>query len=369
MRNIRSHIVCLTLCLLGSLAGAAAVVGAVAANGAEHGRLTQCLAGERMDLVVLPAGFPGDGQAPTLPPEVAERVAAQPGIQHVRQVLGGTVHAGARPLQAVAFPADGLPMLPLVSGRLPSKPTEAVLDRSTAASLGLEVGDALPTTGQRGNVSIFHISGLVTIDMDERYIARGAIGLQPGSTADLLGSAALNGLQVTVTDDAQPTEIRARITRALGPGPSVFTRQDIAARRTPDAQIVTVGLAVLGLTVLLFAAAVSTTTYGRLRETWRRSPKRTIAEHGVGPLRRLMTFDRLIGLPIALVSGLAIGAGLLVVLAGIGADLPCTGVYSIMSIAVLIPLATFVAAMALAPIPARLQKVLRRRQAARRSRA
>ncbi|NUT38428.1 MAG: hypothetical protein HOV86_00445 [Thermoactinospora sp.] len=338
------------------MGGAVAVAGALGLNGAEHGRFTQCFAGQSMSIVVLPAGFPGKDKAPELPPGTPAQVETVPGVSHVEEVYGGPLETGSRPLAGIILPEGGLPMLPLVSGTLPASARDAVLDRSTASALGLRPGDRFPVSGATGRTTDLRLSGIIGIDMDTRQIVRGAVGLGPQTARSLMGRPELNGMQLTVAGTATPSTVRDLVAAKLGPGPEVFTRKEFAARRDLDAQILTVSLAVLGLTVLLFAAAISSITYGRLRESWLRPPNKAIAKHGLGPIRKLMTFDRVIGLPIALISGVAIGTGTLVVLSALGADMSCTGVYSVLGLTVLIPTSAFFLAMFLAPIPSLLHK-------------
>lgn len=353
---VRTHVISLTLCLIIAVAGSSLIVAALVVNGAEQGRFTQCFTSERMDLVVLPAGFPAvmGERAPSK--ATLNQLRAVPGVDVVREVRGGPVRLfDATPrtpaLEAVTLPETGLPMLPLVAGSLPDAPSDIVLYEETAKELNVGVGSTVTFASAKGTPVRLHVTGLIDIDMDERMMPKGTVGMNTAAAAQLFQPMELQGLQVTLDTAASPTEVRNQTSALLGTGYSVFTRQDIAARRDIDAQVTTIALAVLGLTCILTAVIVSCSTFGRVRETYIRPADELVAAHGRSTLRRMVIFDRLVGLVIATASGVAMAAGLLVLLASMGADLPCTSVMSTTGVVTIIPIAAYAFAMSTAPIP------------------
>lgn len=353
---VKSHVVSLALCLIAAVTGSVLIVAALLNNGAEQGRFTQCFSSERMDLVVLPSSFPAaiDERPPTAHQLAKLRGIA--GLNAVREVRGGPVHLFRAPphgpgLQAVALPDSGLPMLPLIEGHLPASPSDIVLYQDTADRLNVGIGDTVTFASAKGTPVKLHVSGLIDVDMDARMMPRGTVGMSQQAAAQLFQPLELQGLQLTLDSGASPTAVRNAASAVLGTHYSVYTRQDIAARRAVDDQVTTIALAVLGLTFILTAVTVSCTMYGRLRESYVRPAEDVVDEHGKEPVRRLLAFDRLVGLVISAASGVAMAAGLMVLLASMGADLPCSSVMSMSGVAIVIPLAAYAFAMSTAPIP------------------
>ncbi|MFI9553939.1 hypothetical protein [Nonomuraea endophytica] len=351
---------CLAACLAAVIAGSALIVGAWIGNGTESGRLTQCFSAERMDLAVLPAGFPQEGEPPQIPGRTIAALRALPGVSAVREVRGGTVQANwplsdATRMEVVALPANGLPMLPIVHGKPPAADGETVVDDATADSYGLQVGSTVTVTDPRGAPVHLRVSGVLQVDMDKSMIARGTLGLNPQSAAALVSPIRLSGLQVTLDSASLAGPVRDQVAGALGSGYNVYTRQDIAARRSADAGVLSIALATLGMTVTTVGAAASCATLGRLRSYLRQPTGAQVATQGRRRIRRMMAYDRLIGFATAATAGAGLVIGTLVLLAGSGADLPCLSVFAISSTLMLLPMSAYVCAMFLAPIPALLR--------------
>ncbi|MFI6900209.1 hypothetical protein ACIBKY_03050 [Nonomuraea sp. NPDC050394] len=351
---------CLAACLAAVIAGSALIMGAWIGNGTESGRLTQCFSSERMDLAVLPAGFPREGGPPQIPVRTIAALRALPGVTAVREVRGGTVQANwpladATPMEVVALPANGLPMLPIVHGEPPATDGETVVDDATAVSYGLRVGSTVTVTDPRGALVHLRVSGILQVDMDKSMIARGTLGLNPQTAAALVSPIKLSGLQVTLDSASLAGPVRDQVAGELGSAYTVHTRQDIAARRSADAGVMSIALATLGMTATTVGAAASCSTLGRLRSYLRQSAGAQVAVQGRRRIRRMMVYDRLIGFATAATAGAGLVIGTLVLLAGSGADLPCLSVFAISSTLMLLPLAAYTCAMVLAPIPALLR--------------
>ncbi|MBB5074708.1 ABC transporter permease [Nonomuraea endophytica] len=351
---------CLAACLAAVITGSALIVCAWIGNGTESGRLTQCFSSERMDLAVLPAGFPHEGEPPQIPGRTIAALRALPGVSAVREVRGGTVQANwpladATPMEVVALPANGLPMLPIVHGKPPTTDGEAVVDDATADSYGLQVGSTVTVTDSHGAPVHLRVSGFLQVDMDKSMIARGTLGLKPQKAAALVSPIRLSGLQVTLDSASLAGPVRDQVADALGSGYNVYTRQDIAARRSADAGVLSIALATLGMTATTVGAVASCATLGRLRSYLRQSAGAQVATQGRRRIRRMMVYDRLIGFATAATAGAGLVIGTLVLLAGSGADLPCLSVFAISSTLTLLPLSAYVCAMFLAPIPALLR--------------
>ncbi|MFI6292989.1 ABC transporter permease [Nonomuraea sp. NPDC050790] len=351
---------CLAACLAAVVTGSVLIVTAWIGNGTESGRLTQCFSSERMDLAVLPAGFPAQGTPPPIPTQTIAALRTIPGVSAVREVRGGTVHASwpqanATPMEVVALPANGLPMLPVIGGRPPAAHGEAVVDEETAASYGLGVGSTVTVTDPRGALVDLRVSGVLQVDMNKDMIVRGTLGLTPQTAATLVSPIRLSGLQVTLDSASLAGPVRDQVADRLGAGYTVYTRQDVAAKRSADAGVLSIVLATLGMTVTTVGAVASCSTLGRLRSYLRQSAGAQVATQGRRRIRRMMVYDRLIGFATATTAGAGLVIGTLVLLAGSGADLPCLSVFAISSTLMLLPLAAYGCAMVLAPIPALLR--------------
>lgn len=358
--SVKAHVISLTVCLVLAVSGVGLIVAAVLTNGAEHGRFTQCFSSERMDLAVLHGGFPNIIEMTDLKPSTLAALRSIPGVDAVKEVRGGLVHlfgaASTEELEAVALPDGGLPMVPLVAGSLPLKPSQVVMYEQTAKQLGVRIGDTVTFASAKGDPVNLRVVGLINIDVDHELLTKGTIGLNTQTAAQLFEPMQLQGLQITLDARTNATATRTAVAKTLGSDYSVYTRQDIAAKRSIEAEILTIALSVLGLTCILAATFISCTTYGRVNESCLKPAGELVAEHGRKALRRLLIFDRFVGLVISTASGVAMAAGLLVLLASMGADLPCMNVMSMTGITVLIPLAAYAFAMSTAPLPSMLKR-------------
>ncbi|WP_344880123.1 ABC transporter permease [Nonomuraea antimicrobica] len=340
----------LVLCLVTTVIGTGFVIAGLMNDGAETRRLLQCVSPERADLVVLPVTLPGDLSAPRPPLGALADLESISGVDAVREVGGGVLRTVAprAELQVIALPKEGLALLPLIEGSLPDGDGQAVLDHETARAHGASVGSTI----RAGTAAPIEVSGIIDVDLDESMILRGTLGLTRTAAERLLGPLELQGLQVTLDPGAPPGVVRDQMSRRLGPGFEVYTWQDLAARRNVEAQIMSVGLTVLGLTALLMATGLGYGLYGRLRTPWGSDP---VAEHGRGAMRRLLTFDRAFAGALVPTSGMAMATGLLVLLTGMRAELPCANVLAIWTAVALAPIAVTVFALRKAPIAALLR--------------
>lgn len=357
--RVRAHFWALSLCLLGTLAGALLIGAAIHGGGAAEDRFLKCYGGQRLDLAVLPAET-ATSTRPQLPWPSIKQVAAVDGVASVRAILGGPVRVkteGSSPAeaQATVLPAGGLPLIRVIDGALPTRPDEAVLDEVTAKTLVVHVGSTVIADDKSGRPVHLRLSGIVDVDMNQDLLYRGVLGVSPELAHRLVGRLTVGGLEVTLDPEQVPGPVRQRIAQAVGARYSVLTLQDVIAHRT-DVQVLTLALATLGVTSLLASMATSSTTSGRIQDTLKLDASRIIAKYGAHEIRKVLVFDRVIGLIAAIIAGIALTAGILVLLSIMGADLPCTSVYSISVLTVVLPVVVFAVAISTAPVVALMRK-------------
>ncbi|MFI6597167.1 hypothetical protein ACIBHX_12970 [Nonomuraea sp. NPDC050536] len=358
--RVQAHCWALALCLLGTLAGAFLVGAAIHSGGAAEDRFLQCFGTQRIDLAVVPADM-DTGTRPTPAGSPIRRISSIDGVSSVRQILSGPVWvraegSSAAAVQAALLPEDGLPLIHMIDGSPPARPDEAVLDEMTAKSLGVEPGDTLITNDKAGTPLRLRLSGVVEIDVNADLMRKGVLGVGPELAHRLVGRLTVGGLQVTLDHGQAPAPVRQRIAQVVGPHYDVLTLQDVSARRSADSQVLTLSLATLGVTSLLASMAIACATSGRIQDTLQLDASHVIAKYGAAEIRKLIVFDRVVGLVTAIIAGMALTAGVLVLLSMMGADLPCSSVYSISVLTTLLPVIAFGVAISTAPVVALMRK-------------
>lgn len=358
--RVRAHCWALALCLLGTLAGAFLVGAAIHSGGAAEDRFLQCFGAQRMDLAVVPTDM-GTGTRPTPEGAPLKRISSIDGVSSARAILTGPVwvraeNTSAAAVQATLLPEGGLPLIHVIAGNLPRLPDEAVLDELTAKSLGVQIGDALMADDKAGTPVRLRLSGIVEIDVNQDLVRKGFLGVGSELAHRLVGQLTVGGIQVTLDPGQAPAPVRQHVARVVGPHYTVLTLQDVAAHRSADSQVLTLALAMLGVTSLLASMAIACTTSGRIQDTLQLDASHIIAKYGAAEIRRLIIFDRVVGVVAAIIAGIALTAGVLVLLSMMGADLPCSSVYSISVLTTLLPLIAFAVAISTAPVVALMRR-------------
>ncbi|WP_214322794.1 hypothetical protein [Nonomuraea sediminis] len=335
------------------LAGAFLIGGAVHSGGAAEDRFLQCFGGQRIDLAVVPADMATT--RPSLPEFPLKRVAAIDGVASVRTVLSGPVKiqaegSSATVVEATMLHKGGLPLIHVIEGDLPNRPDEAVLDEVTAKTLVVHVGSTLIADGKAGTPVRLRLSGIIQVDTNQDLLYRGVLGVGPELAQRLVGRLTVDSLQVTLDPAQALAPVRHRIAAVVGDRYSVLSLQDVAAHRSADSQVLTLALATLGVTSLLGSMAVACATFGRIHDTFQLDASHVIAKYGAAEIRKLLVFDRVVGLVTAIIAGMALTAGVLVLLSMMGADLPCASVYSISLVTTLLPVIAFSVAISTAPV-------------------
>ncbi|MFI6599449.1 hypothetical protein ACIBHX_24620 [Nonomuraea sp. NPDC050536] len=354
IRRVRAHCWVIVLCLLGTLAGAFLVGAAIHSGGAAEDRFLQCFGRQRLDLAVVPADTATAG-LPSLHGSLVKQISSIDGVASVREIYSGPVWvrsegSSAAAVGATLLPEGGMPLIHVIDGNLPALPDEAVLDELTAKSLVVRVGSTLIADDKAGTPLRLRVSGIVEVDVNEDLVHSGVLGVGPELAHQLVGQLTVGGLEVTVDPAQTPAPVRQRIAQVVGNRYSVLTVQDVTARSNADSQVLTASLATLGVTSLLASMAIACATAGRIRDTLQLDASHVIAKYGAAEIRKLIVFDLVVGLVAAIIAGMALTAGVLVLLSMMGADLPCTSVYAISVLTTLLPVITFGVAIYTAPV-------------------
>jgi putative ABC transport system permease protein len=219
----------------------------------------------------------------------AAQVAAVRGVPHVAAVDARIVRSLAmldrrgRAISnfgraGVVVSTDGDPRLRAydVSGRVPSAPGEAMLDKETAAHQRLAAGDQLTVLDKAGARHRYTLVGLIDFGTSKRFSDRSVVGLPTAEITALTGGGEYDEIAVRGSDGVSQRALVNELRAALGAGPQVITgdqrRIDLANDATQVADQFRFILLIFGVISLIVAAFVIYNTFAillaqRVRET------------------------------------------------------------------------------------------------------
>lgn len=189
-----------------------------------------------------------------LPADLLDRISGVEGVTEAVAIAKGTVRLEASgrdlgSLQLTTFVPTPLGAYPVLQGRAPAAPAEAVIDSAAAARLDLSIGDRLVLTGpEREQVSLVGLVGFG--DSDGPPV--GAIVLTDLSTAQRtlgLGEAVS---EVLVAADVPVAEMQTALAVRLGDEVQVASVQDLAAA---GAEAAAANLQLLQIVLIAMSAA------------------------------------------------------------------------------------------------------------------
>jgi len=268
-------------------------------------------------------------------PGVAEATGEVQGIAIIVGSNGEPVNDGA---QAPAFGADYTPgeLSPwrLSEGRAPQSSTEVVVDRQSAKSGKLKLGQQVTVVSQGGSRQ-FTLVGIVKFgDVDSPGGASFALFNLPTAQEFVGKPGEIDAVRARAEDGVSQVEITKRIASAVGPGVEVLTGKQITKENQDDIRkalsffgTFLTAFAVLALFVSSFIIynTFSIVVAQRTRET---ALLRAVGASRRQVLRSMMAESAVTGL-VASLLGMVVGVGLAYLLkwlfSALGVDIPATG--------------------------------------------
>ncbi|RKN40672.1 FtsX-like permease family protein [Micromonospora endolithica] len=239
LRSVRADARHLFLSALAVVIGVAFVAGTlIVVDGMRAGAYDRAGAFDRhTDLAVHPIG------RESLPAGLVDRVRAVDGVAAAAGELvttAGIVGADGRPVLGytvlAAIPTDrALRSYDLVSGRLPDRPGEVVLDAPTAAEQDLAVGDPVRVGGDGGPARAYTLVGTVDVAGTTRDVGGPFVGLVGVDALAVSGRPGYDRVMVAAAPGAADAGLVAAVAAVAGPGATVKTRQRILDDAVTDA--------------------------------------------------------------------------------------------------------------------------------------
>ncbi|MGC9671132.1 ABC transporter permease [Planosporangium sp. 12N6] len=208
-------------------------------------------------------------QRDPLPADLADRVAAIPGVDRVRPTASG---AGQLKVRGQAVLPSGPTMLGswaeapftayrLRAGHAPHGPDEVVLDAATAREHAVRLGDTITVSATASRQ--LRVVGLAGIGDDEGLPNTAVVLVDLACAQTLLGlGSGVTSLDVIADPAVAVSDLRTRLATSLGAGYAVTTGQDAAAASAAAAKqsvnylrLVLLALAAAGLLVGAFLIA------------------------------------------------------------------------------------------------------------------
>jgi putative ABC transport system permease protein len=209
-------------------------------------------------------------------PSAQAKLARLPGVRAVRLYRGGLLDIGERRIWVIAPPAEATPLLPatqIVEGNVARATAEvraggwAVISQAIAGEHHLHIGDAfaLPTPVP----TTLRVAALST----NIGWAPGAIIMSASQYASAWGSTDASAYNVLLAHGFPPTQARAEIAKALGPG-SGFTAETAEAHADQQRALSRQGLERLTqIATLILIAAVLAMAAAMGNMVWQRRPR------------------------------------------------------------------------------------------------
>ncbi|PZF89961.1 ABC transporter permease [Micromonospora deserti] len=320
LRTLRAEAVRLLLSSLAIVLGVAFIAGTlIFVDGMRAGAYDRAGAFDRhTDLGVYAGREP-------IPAALVDRVRAVDGVAAAEGELlgtGGIVGADGRPVLGyavlAAIPTDpALRSYDVVTGRLPDRPGEVVLDAPTVAEEGFGLGEPVRIGGVGGAASPYTLVGTVDVAGSARDVGGPFIGLVGADALAVTGQRGYDRIMVAAGAGASEAVLAGRVAAAVGAGPTVKTRQRILDDAVTDAvrdleQFNMVLLTFAGVAVVVAGSVIANTFAIVLAQRTRRTALLRL----VGATRRQVFRAALLEAAVVGLAASAVGVLVGVALAG-----------------------------------------------------
>ncbi|MCX4390752.1 FtsX-like permease family protein [Micromonospora peucetia] len=319
LRQLRAEALRLLLSSLAIVLGVAFIAGTlIFVDGMRAGAYDRAGAFDRhTDLAVYSA------TDDPLPTALVEKVRALDGVAAAEGELlgsGGIVGVDGRPVLGyavlAAIPVDeALRSYDVVSGRLPDRPGEVVLDAVTADEEGFALGAGVRVGGGGGAARPYTLVGTVDVAGTARDVGGPFIGLVGADALAVTGQRGFDRIMVAARPGGSDEALADRIAEAAGAGASVRSRQRILDDAVTDAvrdlqQFNMVLLTFAGVAVVVAGFVIANTFAIVLAQRTRRTALLRLVGATRGQLFRAALLEAaLVGL-VASVAGMLIGVAL-----------------------------------------------------------
>ncbi|MER6585332.1 ABC transporter permease [Micromonospora chalcea] len=273
-----------------------------------------------------------------LPPALVDRVRALAGVAAAAGELtgsAGVVGADGRPVLGyavlAAIPTEAaLQSYDVVTGRLPQRPGEVVLDDETVAEQRFTVGGPVSIGGRDGAARPYTLVGTVDVDGSSRDVGGPYIGLTGPDALAVSGEKGYGRIMVAARPGVDTAALADRIRAVVGPDVTVRDRDAILDAAVDDAVR---DLRQFGMLLGTFAAVavvvagfvIANTFAIVLAQRSRRTALLRLVGATRGQIYRATLSEAavtgLLASVVGVLAGAAVAGGLGVLLAGTGAPL------------------------------------------------
>ncbi|TMR03084.1 FtsX-like permease family protein [Actinomadura soli] len=295
---------------------------------------------DKVDFAVLP----DDDTEKGLSASTLNQVRTVPGVTDVHGMVKGDAAlvgkdgkaAGDFPTVGMSVPSGRLLRYDFDTGRPPSGGGETVLDTELAKREGYTVGDTVTVLDGKNRSHSFGVVGLVDFGIDQEASFRGAVGFDPATAKAMTGETTYEEIDVAGGNRAAMEAAVKAGGGDAGAAPSgrVYSGAELGTKLAKsagaDTKIIRTGLLIFGLVAMLVSALVIYNTFSiliaqRMREM--------ALLRCVGATRRQIfggvlvesAVVGLVGSLLGLAAGVGLGAGALVGIRQLDANLAMTG--------------------------------------------
>ncbi|NUP80904.1 MAG: FtsX-like permease family protein [Nonomuraea sp.] len=267
LAGLRAHRLRLLLTSLAITLGVGFIAGTFVLNDTIQAGFAQRVTADagKVDVAVLPKKPDG-----LLPERALERVRALTGVTEAQglvrapaPLLGKDGKAvGGSPTTAISIVPGPLDRTALVAGTGPGSDDQAaVLDKNTAKSQGLKVGDTITVLDAKQGRHQFRLVGLLDPGVDQELSYTGAVGFTMATAQRMTGAKGYREIDVKGPDPG----LKQAVAAALGGAYTVRTGAELADQLAASAGLsmrtLTVGLLLFGAVAMMVAALVIYNTF------------------------------------------------------------------------------------------------------------
>ncbi|NUR91413.1 MAG: FtsX-like permease family protein, partial [Nonomuraea sp.] len=267
LAGLRAHKLRLLLTSLAITLGVGFIAGTFILNDTIQAGFSQRVTADagKVDVAVLPKKT-----RDVLSEQALERVRALPGVTEAQglvrapaPLLGKDGKAvGGSPTTAISIVPGPLNRTTLVAGTGPGTDDQAaVLDKNTARTQGLKLGDTITVLDAKQVKHQFRLVGLIDPGVDRELSFTGAVGFTLDTAQRMTGEKGYREIDVK----GSAPDLERAVAGALGGGYTVMTgaelADDLAAAAGLSMRALTVGLLLFGAVAMMVAALVIYNTF------------------------------------------------------------------------------------------------------------
>ncbi|MFI9588800.1 ABC transporter permease [Nonomuraea sp. NPDC052265] len=267
LAGLRAHKLRLLLTSLAITLGVGFIAGTFVLNDTIQAGFSQRVTADadKVDVAVLPKERDG-----VLPDKALERVRALPGVTEAQglirapaPLLGKDGRAvGSSPTTALSIVPGPLDRTSIVAGTGPGSDDQAaVLDKNTAKSQGLRLGDTITVLDREQAPQRFRLVGLLDPGVDLELSFTGAVGFTAATAQRMTGAKGYREIDVAGSAPGLKQAVAAALGGAYEVKSGAELADDLAASAGLSMRTLTVGLLLFGAVAMMVAALVIYNTF------------------------------------------------------------------------------------------------------------